>query len=300
MKNILFLRIETLHRAFFKYIHWLHIAPKQDENISCGHYIKVIFCAVFVTIMFITGSLFKRQYLYDDSSKNVFGQYCQDLAEIISYIIVLRILWSYLNNDVWQFLYKKIEMLEFSSEKAIEYTPFIAILLGVFFVSNLLGVYILYHSIPLIDQKLNSSFKSLIVMVYPFLLFYYMLALMTLILILIEEIRLQIKGATEHLNTSSMDVQTTKVMFFKARSLAILVNVKFGYELLAVFAQWLIYIIALSLSIAISIKTSIYQQSEEEPFWEMVIFFAISTVCTSVSDFIFNSLETNSNVFTSS
>lgn len=283
MKCIPFFRIELLYRAFFKYIHWLHVTPNQDRRVGCLCYLKTTFCFVVVTFLFITDCRLRQSSL--------------DLSTIFSYINALIMYLSYLRNHAWQCLYKNIEILGLSKEN-VKYTPFIVILLVLFFVLHLAGVFLLYLFIYMLNQKMHSIFESTILAVSPNLLYLYMLSITMLILVLIEEIRLQIKGATEHLNTNSMDVQTTKVMFFKARSLAILVNVKFGYELLAVFAQWLIYIIALSLSIAISIKTAKYHQSQEEPLWEIVIFFAISAVCTSVSDFIFNSFETIPNVFT--
>ncbi|KAL1512900.1 hypothetical protein ABEB36_002404 [Hypothenemus hampei] len=222
--------IRYLNKTYIKCLRVLLITPKNQKK-TC----LLLVYAVVIVVLFTTSICLRYEYNYKNFGQEILIMYgLYGVADLCECLAVLIILYTYRKTHLWQRLYKNINVLD---EQECHATLIVA-----FFVQVLLIFYaiidwnIRFTSLPEIFFVILTAMSSSV-------LFIYHLAVHTLYMSIVLEIKQKLIIAKEQLNSDliTMDVTDMYDSIYQAIEGGKIFNRLFGYQLLIFYFQWFVF-----------------------------------------------------------
>ncbi|KAL1512904.1 hypothetical protein ABEB36_002408 [Hypothenemus hampei] len=222
--------VRYLNKIFIKCLRLLLIAPKDQKKT----YLLLVY-AVVIVVLFATTIYLRYEYDYKDFSQGIlilYGLY--EVTELCGCLTVLIILYTYRKTHLWQRLYKNINVLD---EQECH-----TVIIVAFFVQ----VFLFFYTI--IDwnvrfTSLSEIFFIILAGISSSVLFIYHLAVHTLYMSIVLEIKQKLIIVKEQLNSDliTMDVTDMYDSIYQAIEGGKIFNRLFGYQLLIFYFQWFVF-----------------------------------------------------------
>ncbi|KAL1509181.1 hypothetical protein ABEB36_003957 [Hypothenemus hampei] len=241
--------VRYLHKIFIKCLRVLLIMPKNQKK-TC---FSIIYGAMIVVI-YITARSFRYKYNYKRSNMGTLILYSfEEVEELCGCLTVLVILHSYRQTHLWQNLYKNDIILDDEDQRC---HTFIII---AFFLQILLYLY----AIILTNWRIKKH-KNLITTILWnlsfFIRFIYIVAVQTLYMNIILEIRQKLIKANKQLNSNIVTINVTTIHTYLNQAIegGKIFNRLFGYQILIFYFQFLLFLINVLLNIILFIDPEKY------------------------------------------
>ncbi|KAH1021306.1 hypothetical protein HUJ04_010838 [Dendroctonus ponderosae] len=264
---------ETLFKILLKVVYVLNIVPMPDQQVNITYCLKTFIYFASYTFLLVTSVQYEYNFNYGLSKTEIFNICIAITSVILSYLILMLILYSYLRNSLWQCFYQKVGKFEYGQVNEI--LSFRNITLLLFFIFEVVGVLVMAHYIFIIyEQTHQSAYRTILAVSCPCISFCYQICQWTVMLLFIKNIREQVEKSEKHLDLKQLNVKMAKHLFLEARLLSVLFNRIFGYQLLATFGQWILFILEVGIQSDIILNPEKFNAHFESPI--SVFFVSLS------------------------
>lgn len=275
---------QTIFQIFLKIVYSLNIAPMPEQPVNLIYYLKTFLYFALYTFLLVTSVQHEYNFNYDLSKTEIFNICIAITSDILSYIILLLILHSYLRNSLWQCFYRRIGQFKHNHvNKILSYRN---ITLWLFLVLQVVGVLIIAQYIFIVYGETHQSvYRTILAVSCPCISFCYQISQWTIMLLFVKKICEQVETSEKHLNLRHLNVKMAKHLFLEARLLTVLFNRIFGYQLLATFGQWILFILEVGIQTDIILNPEKFNSHFEMSILVFFVTLSGRIATTAVSNF---------------
>ncbi|KAL1512902.1 hypothetical protein ABEB36_002406 [Hypothenemus hampei] len=239
--------VRYLNKTFIKCVRVMLIAPK-DQKKTC----LLLVYAVMVVTLFATSIYLRYKYDSKDLSQEILIMYgLYGIAELCGCLTVLIILYTYRKTHLWQRLYTNVNILD---EQQCH-----TVIIVAFFVQVSVFFYVIMQwNVRL--TNLPEIFFVILIDTPVFILFIYHLAVHTLYITIVLDIKQKLIIVKEQLNSDliTMDIATMYASICQAIEGGKTFNCLFGYQLLIYYFQWFVFLVQVLINIVLMMNPKKY------------------------------------------